>query len=64
MSGFRHTVSLVSPIVTSYSPNLAPEGTTAIQALEKGLRDLQELCDVVATKYWEAKEDFENQMES
>lgn len=33
-----------------------PEGTTAIDALKKGLKDLQELCDVVAEKFWEARE--------
>jgi len=31
---------------------------TAIQALEKGLRDLQDLCDVVAEKFNEAREEF------
>ncbi|EOO02811.1 putative dna-directed rna polymerase i and iii 14 kda polypeptide protein [Phaeoacremonium minimum UCRPA7] len=30
------------------------EGTTAIEALEKGLKDLQDLCDVVADKFWTA----------
>ncbi|KAL2137378.1 hypothetical protein VTI74DRAFT_3318 [Chaetomium olivicolor] len=34
------------------------EGTTAIQALEKGLRDLQELCDVVTDKFIDARERF------
>jgi hypothetical protein len=34
------------------------EGTTAIQALQKGLKDLQELCDVVVDKFWTAREDF------
>ncbi|KAK3302480.1 DNA-directed RNA polymerase [Chaetomium strumarium] len=34
------------------------EGTTAIQALEKGLRDLQELCDVVSDKFIDARERF------
>ncbi|KAJ9151837.1 hypothetical protein NKR23_g2858 [Pleurostoma richardsiae] len=33
------------------------EETTAIQALEKGLKDLQELCDVVAEKFWVAKDE-------
>ncbi|KAJ4423960.1 RNA polymerase subunit AC19 [Gnomoniopsis sp. IMI 355080] len=32
------------------------EETTAIDALKKGLRDLQELCDVVAEKFWDARE--------
>lgn len=31
---------------------------TAIEALSKGLKDLQELCDVVAEKYDEARKDF------
>jgi len=33
--------------------------TTAIEALEKGLKDLQDLCDVVAVKYWNARDEFE-----
>ncbi|KAK7735872.1 RNA polymerase subunit AC19 [Cytospora paraplurivora] len=32
------------------------EGTTAIDALKKGLKDLQDLCDVVAEKFWVARE--------
>ncbi|KAK2605358.1 hypothetical protein N8I77_008197 [Diaporthe amygdali] len=32
------------------------EGTTAIDALKKGLKDLQDMCDVVAEKFWEARE--------
>lgn len=35
---------------------LTPEGTTAIDALKKGLKDLQDLCDVVAEKFWVARE--------
>ncbi|CAK7232074.1 RNA polymerase subunit AC19 [Sporothrix bragantina] len=31
---------------------------TAIEALEKGLRDLQDLCDVVGEKYWDARNQF------
>ncbi|TPX09003.1 uncharacterized protein E0L32_009582 [Thyridium curvatum] len=40
------------------------EGTTAIQALEKGLRDLQDLCDVVADKYAVSREEFTNEMQA
>ncbi|PSR94638.1 DNA-directed RNA polymerase I and III 14 KDA polypeptide [Coniella lustricola] len=29
--------------------------TTAIDALKKGLKDLQDLCDVVADKFWAAR---------
>jgi len=36
----------------------ATEGTTAVEALEKGLRDIQDLCDVVTDKFIEAREDF------
>lgn len=32
------------------------EGTTAIDALKKGLKDLQDMCDVVAEKFWDARE--------
>ncbi|CAK7241040.1 MAG: RNA polymerase subunit AC19 [Sporothrix thermara] len=31
---------------------------TAIEALEKGLRDLQDLCDVVGEKYWDARNQY------
>jgi DNA-directed RNA polymerase I and III subunit RPAC2 len=34
------------------------ESTTAIAALEKGLQDLQELCDVVTDKFIDAREKF------
>lgn len=34
------------------------EGTTAIEALEKGLKDLQDLCDVVADKFWTAAQEM------
>jgi len=27
--------------------------------LEKGLKDLQDVCDVVAVKYWDARNEFE-----
>ncbi|KAK3692406.1 DNA-directed RNA polymerase [Podospora appendiculata] len=40
------------------------EGTTAIQVLEKGLRDIQELCDVVTDKFLVARKDFADQMSS
>lgn len=36
--------------------NTPIEETTAIDALKKGLKDLQELCDVVADKFWDARE--------
>ncbi|KAK4249948.1 hypothetical protein VTI28DRAFT_7865 [Corynascus sepedonium] len=34
------------------------EGTTAIQALQKGLQDLQELCDIVTDKFIDARERY------
>ena len=34
------------------------EGTNAFEALEKGFDDLMDLCDVVADKFAEAREDF------
>jgi DNA-directed RNA polymerases I and III subunit RPAC2 len=40
------------------------DDTTAVEALEKGLKDMQELCDVVAEKFWEAREDFMDRMQS
>ncbi|KAK8081478.1 hypothetical protein PG996_000259 [Apiospora saccharicola] len=32
--------------------------TTATEALEKGLQDLEDLCDVVSEKFWEARNEF------
>ncbi|KAK1826948.1 hypothetical protein QBC39DRAFT_363222 [Podospora conica] len=40
------------------------EGTTAIEALEKGLRDIQELCDVVSDKFVAARDEFKAQQAS
>lgn len=37
--------------------NTHSEGT-AIEALEKGLRDLQDLCDVVGEKFWDARNEY------
>jgi len=34
------------------------EGTTAFDALEKGFDDLQDLCDVVADKFADARAEF------
>ncbi|KAH6715330.1 DNA-directed RNA polymerase [Leptodontidium sp. MPI-SDFR-AT-0119] len=33
-------------------------GTTAVEALEKGLTDLMDLCDVVADKFCKAREEY------
>lgn len=40
------------------------KGTTAIQALEKGFDDLMELCDTVAEKFMEARQQFAERMET
>ncbi|KAK8048349.1 hypothetical protein PG994_010079 [Apiospora phragmitis] len=32
--------------------------TTATAALEKGLQDLEDLCDVVSEKFWKARDEF------
>lgn len=37
---------------------------TALDALEKGLQDLMDLCDVVAEKFVVAREDFGNKMKA
>lgn len=44
--------------LTRPDTNIAAEGTSAIEALQKGLQDLQELCDVVAEKFWTSRNDF------
>jgi DNA-directed RNA polymerase I and III subunit RPAC2 len=46
-------MAVCAVLLTTFS-----EGTTAIQALEKGLRDLQDLCDVVTDKFIDAREKF------
>jgi DNA-directed RNA polymerase I and III subunit RPAC2 len=43
---------------------MATDGTTAEEALEKGLQDLMDLCDIVAEKFVAARQDFSNRMES
>jgi DNA-directed RNA polymerase I and III subunit RPAC2 len=35
------------------------ENTTAVEALEKGLDDLMDLCDVVTDKFTVARDNFE-----
>ncbi|EKD17855.1 DNA-directed RNA polymerases I and III subunit RPAC2 [Drepanopeziza brunnea f. sp. 'multigermtubi' MB_m1] len=35
------------------------EGTTAVAALDKGFQDLMDLCDEVALKFMQAREDFD-----
>jgi len=40
------------------------EGTSATDALEKGLSDLIDLCDVVVDKFVDAHSDFQSKMES
>lgn len=42
----------------------AIDGTTVYDALEKGLDDLMELCDVVETKFTTARDDRAAQMET
>lgn len=34
------------------------DGTTAVEALEKGFDDLMDMCDIVADKFANAREDF------
>lgn len=34
------------------------DSTTALEALEKGLDDLEDLCDVVAEKFTTARDEF------
>lgn len=38
------------------------EGTTAVEALEKGFNDLMDLCDVVSEKFQAERLDFLEQM--
>lgn len=38
--------------------------TTATAALEKGLQDLEDLCDVVGEKFWNARNKFNAEKET
>jgi len=38
------------------------DGITAVEALKKGINDLIDLCDVVAEKFSEAREEHAQQM--
>ncbi|KAI4263448.1 MAG: hypothetical protein L6R42_001409 [Xanthoria sp. 1 TBL-2021] len=40
------------------------EGTTVYDALEKGFDDLMDLCDVVTTKFTDARDDFATSMDT
>ncbi|MCJ1307522.1 RNA polymerase subunit AC19 [Agyrium rufum] len=39
------------------------DGTTALEALEKGFDDLADLCDIVTDKFTAARDDFSNRMD-
>lgn len=43
--------------------DILAEGTTAVDALDKGFVDLMALCDVVADKFVAARNDYSNQMQ-
>lgn len=40
------------------------EGTTVYDALEKGLDDLMDLCDVVTEKFTEARDSFDEEQKN
>jgi DNA-directed RNA polymerases I and III subunit RPAC2 len=44
--------------------NIRVEGTTAVDALEKGFNDLMDLCDVVSEKFQEERLNFMDQMKA
>ena len=60
MSGSRPTVSLPAYWGNGHweRANGNEEGT-AVAALQKGLQDLGQLCDVVAEEFWAKREKFE-----
>lgn len=37
------------------------EGVAAVDALKKGLTDLQDVCDVVAEKFWAERQAFNSE---
>lgn len=62
----KYLFLLQAPILDKYHRRLpanriAPlktEDTTAVEALEKGLDDLMDLCDVVTEKFTVARDEF------
>jgi hypothetical protein len=50
--------------VTDNRANAPIEGTTAVEALEKGFTDLMDLCDVVSEKFQEERLNFIDQMKT
>lgn len=46
------------------SPLLLIDGTTVYDALEKGLDDLMDLCDVVTEKFTEARDVFDEEQKN
>ena len=53
------------PVLTSLLTCSPKENTTVFEALEKGLDDLMEACDVVTEKFTEARDAFgEDNMKS
>ena len=49
--------SLIFPMLAWLTPILI-DTTTATAALEKGLQDLEDLCDVVSEEFWTKREKF------
>lgn len=47
-----------------FTQTFVTEGTTVYEALEKGLVDLMDLCDVVTTKFTDARDDFAASMDT
>lgn len=48
----------VSFLISVAADDSAVDGTTVFDALEKGLDDLMELCDVVTDEFTEARDRF------
>jgi hypothetical protein len=65
MYGYKHMVcapfALAQSGAMKHVLTFGIENTTAFEALEKGLDDLMDLCDVVAEKFAEARQEFMNE---
>lgn len=54
----------IRPAVPLWLTSRVTDGTTVYDALEKGLDDLMDLCDVVEMKFAAARDDYVAQMET
>jgi DNA-directed RNA polymerases I and III subunit RPAC2 len=55
--------NMIHSDIQELGADTSTEGTTAVEALDKGFADLMDLCDVVANKFIEAREAHASRMD-